>query len=207
MNTDNEEQLKYKKLCELTKGDFKAFLYDCDGTLTDNMQAHKDSYVKVAANAGINIDPEIIDEFAGLPIPEVVEKINERYNSSFNPAEFEELKSNLFYDEFIDKTEPIHFVVNHLKAQAEKFKIAVVSGGSRRVVQKILEVLGIASLVDVLVCSGETLRGKPFPDPFLYAAEKLDVEPRYCIVFEDAAAGVQGAEAAGMKSIRIDKIN
>lgn len=204
MNT--ESQAKYRTLCEMAKGKSKAFLYDCDGTLADNMQAHKDTYVKVASDAGVTILPEIIDEFAGLPIPAVVEEINKRYNSSFNPIEFETLKSNLFYNEFIGKTEPIHFVVDHLKANAGKHQIGVVSGGSRKMIQKTLEVLGIEKMVDVLVCAGETLRGKPYPDPFLFAAEKLDVAPEDCLVFEDGDAGVRAAEAAGMKWIRIDKI-
>ena len=48
MNTDNKTDYKYKALSEQANGDYKAFLYDCDGTLADNMQAHKDSYVRVA---------------------------------------------------------------------------------------------------------------------------------------------------------------
>lgn len=206
METDRVNKLKYEALRELAKGDYKAFLYDCDGTLADNMEAHKETYVKVAANAGVTISSEIIDEFAGLPIPAVVEEINKRYNCNFRPAEFEALKSALFYEEFVEKTEPIHFVVDHLKAMAGKYKIGVVSGGSRKMIQKTLQVLGIDSLVNVLVCAGDTARGKPYPDPFLLAAEKLEVEPKECLVFEDGDPGVKSAEAAGMKWIRIDKV-
>lgn len=155
--------MKYKALSELAKGDYKAFLYDCDGTLADNMEAHKETYAKVAANAGVTIEPGVVDEFAGLPTPAVVEEINKRYNSNFDPVEFEIQKSYLFYNEFIEKTKPIQFVVDHLKANAGKYKIGVVSGSSRKMVQKTLQVLGIDALVDVLVCAGETPHGKPFP--------------------------------------------
>jgi len=206
MGSEGNNGNQYEVLRELTRGDYKAFLYDCDGTLADNMQAHKDTYVEVAANGGVTIEPEIIDEFAGYPIPAVVEEINKRYKSSFNPQEFERMKSNLFYNEFIGHTKPIDFVVDHLKASAGKYKIGVVSGGSRKMIQKTLEVLGIDTLVDVLVCAGETEKGKPYPDPFLAAAEQLEVKPEACIVFEDGDAGVQSAIAAGMKWIRIDKI-
>ncbi|MCC9136885.1 HAD family hydrolase [Pontibacter silvestris] len=206
MNTESNNHYKYKALTDLAKGDFKALLYDCDGTLADNMQAHKDTYVKVALDRGVEIDPAIIDEFAGLPIPAVVEEINKRYNSNFDPIEFEALKSDLFYEEFIEKTKPIQFVVDHLKANAGKLKIGVVSGGSRKMIKKTLEVLGIDSLVEALVCAGETPQGKPYPDPFLRAAELLGVEPPSCLVFEDGEPGVKAAEAAGMKWIRIDKI-
>ncbi len=206
MSKESSSNDKYKALCELTKGDYSAFLYDCDGTLADNMQAHKDTYVQVASEGGIKIDPEIVDEFAGYPITEVVEQINSRYGSHFDPAEFEMRKSELFFREFIEDTKPIQFVVNHLKASAGKYKIAVVSGSARKTVEKTLEVLGIASLVNALVCAGETEKGKPSADPFLLAAEKLGAEPASCIVFEDGEPGVKAAEAAGMKWIRIDKI-
>jgi HAD superfamily hydrolase (TIGR01509 family) len=203
MSTDNK---KFEAISQKATGDFEAFLYDCDGTLADNMQAHKDTYVKVAANEGVKINPEIVDEFAGLPIPRVVEEINKRFNAQFDPATFEQQKSDLFYNEFIEKTQPISFVVEHLKANAGKTKIGVVSGGSRKMIQKTLEVLEIDHLVEVLVCAGETERGKPYPDPFLKAAEELGVAPEKCLVFEDGEPGVQAAEAAGMKWIRIDKI-
>jgi HAD superfamily hydrolase (TIGR01509 family) len=206
MNLEESNQVKYKALCKLAEGNYKAFLYDCDGTLADNMQAHKETYVKVAAEDGVNIDPEIVDEFAGLPIPRVVEEINKRYRTHFDPLEFERRKEDLFYNEFIKKTVPVAYVVQHLKANAGKAKIGVVSGGSRRAVQKTLETLGIAALVEVLVCSGETERGKPFPDPFLAAAKELGVAAQDCLVFEDGEAGVKAAQAAGMKWVRVDKV-
>ncbi|MGV3704055.1 MAG: HAD family hydrolase [Arcticibacter sp.] len=202
-----ENDLKLAQLTELSKGDYRAFLYDCDGTLADNMGAHKESYVQVAVGGGVTIDPAIIDEFAGLPIPRVVEKINERYGSNFDPQHFEKEKYKIFYNEYIERTRPVQYVVDHLLAHAGRIKIAVVSGGSREAIEKTLNVLGIASKVEVLVCAGETAHGKPYPDPFLRAAELLGVEPEACLVFEDARAGVEAAEAAGMDWVRIDKLN
>lgn len=202
--TENERALQ--ALTELSRGEYKAFLYDCDGTLADNMGAHKLTYVAVAARQGVTIDPAIVDEFAGLPIPAVVEEINKRYNYSFNPLVFEAQKAELFYSEYIEHTQPIRYVVDHLVANAGKVRIGVVSGGVRKSVQRTLEVLGIADLVEVLVCAGDTAKGKPWADPFLLAAKQLGIAPRDCLVFEDGAPGVQAAEAAGMKWIRIDQV-
>jgi len=134
---------KYEKLLELTEGKYQAFLYDCDGTLADNMQAHKDAYVKVAANYGLELDPEIIDEFAGLPTVLVVEEINKRYARNFNTVEFADAKSKLFYEEFLHETKPIEFVKRHLLEHAGKTRIGVVSGGRRQTVTKTLRVLGL----------------------------------------------------------------
>jgi HAD superfamily hydrolase (TIGR01509 family) len=205
-NTDKTTQEKYDALTLLTAGDFKAFLYDCDGTLADTMPGHKKAYVRVAAADGVLIEESIIDEFAGLPVTNVVEEINKRYNSSFDPFVFAQQREELFLNEYIEQTQPIAYVVNHLKAHVGRVKIAVVSGSQRSAVEKTLGLLGIADLPEVLVCAGETPRGKPFPDPFLSAAEKLGVAPEDCLVFEDGEAGTKSAEAAGMRWVRIDKV-
>ncbi|WP_295770079.1 HAD family phosphatase [uncultured Mucilaginibacter sp.] len=199
-------QANYDALVKLSQNDFDAFLYDCDGTLADNMPAHTETYIKVAAEQGVIIDGAIIDEFAGLPIINVVEKINERYQSAFIPEEFKAAKYKLFLEEYIQQTQPIDYVVNHLKNHAGQVRIAVVSGSSRIAVEKTLQILGIDHLVEVLVCAGETPNGKPFPDPFLKAAELLGVAPERCLVFEDGNAGTQAADEAGMRWVRIDKL-
>jgi HAD superfamily hydrolase (TIGR01509 family) len=204
--TNKTAQDKYQALTKLTTGDFKAFLYDCDGTLADTMPGHKKSYVRVAAEDGVLIEESIIDEFAGLPILDVVLEINKRYNSTFDPADFAERKEKIFLSEYIDQTQPIDYVVNHLEAHAGKMRIGVVSGGNREAVKRTLSILGIFELVEIMVCAGETPRGKPFPDPFLAAAELLGVAPGQCLVFEDGDPGVKAAEAAGMRWVRIDKV-
>jgi HAD superfamily hydrolase (TIGR01509 family) len=206
MTDRNGSSVKLEKLKKLTEGDYNAFLYDCDGTLADNMDDHKETYVQVAAQKGVNIDPGIIDELAGYPIPAVVEEINKRYGSNMEPKEFEALKSDLFYKEFIPCTKPMEHVIRHLKESAGKYKIAVVSGSPRKMIQKTLEVLGIDSLVDLMICMEDYKNGKPHPDPFLTAAKKLGVEPQKCVVFEDGDPGVKAAEAAGMKWIRVDRM-
>jgi HAD superfamily hydrolase (TIGR01509 family) len=196
---------KLDTLTRLSKG-FKAFLYDCDGTLADNMGAHKQTYIQVAAGKGLVIEGDIIDELAGWPVLKVIEEINKRYGAGLDPVEFKAQKYKLFLDEYIDRTLPVSHVVDHLKAHAGKVRIAVVSGSGREAVARTLQVLGIDHLVEVMVCAGETLHGKPYPDPFLRAAELLGVPPTDSLVFEDGEAGVMAAEAAGMKWVRIDKL-
>lgn len=206
MSTVKTTDQKYESLTLLSAGDFKAFLYDCDGTLADNMGLHKKAWVHVAAQQDVYIEESIIDEFAGLPVPDVVVEINKRYNSNLHPEKFAEDREEMFLNEYMHQTQPIDYVVNHLKAHKGKVKIGVVSGSKRSAVKKTLTILGIADLPDTMVCAGETPRGKPFPDPFLLAAERLGVLPQECLVFEDGNAGTKAAEAAGMKWVRIDKV-
>jgi HAD superfamily hydrolase (TIGR01509 family) len=200
------EQSKFDKLCELTAGDYQAFLYDCDGTLADNMPAHTQSYVDAAREYNVEFDPAMIDELAGWPIANVVEEINLRYNATLIPMEFKARKSQIFESKYLESIQPIDYVVDHLKAHAGKVRIAVVSGGDTKAIERTLEVLGIRDLVEVLVCAGDTERGKPFPDPFLKAAALLNVDPAKCLVFEDGVPGVNAAKAAGMHWVRVDQL-
>lgn len=206
MNNNTDPINKLALLAQQSEGDFHAFLYDCDGTLADNMGAHKDAYKAVAKEFGIDLDVRVIDEFAGWPTFAVAEGIRTKYAAGFEVADFVREKNALFEGTYINETKPIHFVVEHLKQHAGKVRIGVVSGSDRHAVAKTLGLLGISELVEVMVCAGETPHGKPFPDPFLSAASQLGVEPARCLVFEDGDAGVRAAEAAGMKWIRIDKV-
>ena len=202
--TSTEDKLI--KITEKSQGDYLAFLYDVDGTLAHNMHLHKAAYSKVAANYGIELDTKIIDESAGWPTVKVVEKINEIYGTSIDPVTFAKEKTSVFVNELIVETEPIDYVVDHLKNHVGKIRIAAVSGGSRSTVTKTLGILGLLPFIELMVCAGETEKGKPYADPFLKAAELLNVDPKKCLVFEDGDPGVQAAEAAGMDWIRIDKI-
>lgn len=203
MNQADAEKLR--KLDRLTEGNYEAFLYDCDGTLADNMMAHKLAYQEVAANYGIDLDLNIIQETAGWPTVLVAKEISRRYNVAL-PDSFAAEKSTVFIDKHIQKTLPIAFVYEHLKKNVRRVKIGVVSGGSRSTVSITLSVLGLTGLIDVLVCAGETPNGKPHPDPFLKAAHDLNIDPGKCLVFEDGDPGTKAAEAAGMRWIRVDKI-
>jgi HAD superfamily hydrolase (TIGR01509 family) len=170
------------------------------------MHSHKAAFVKVANHYNIALDDTIIDELAGWPTPLIAEEISRRYQTELDPHVFAVQKSTLYKEEFVAQTQPISFVVEHLKRAHGNIKIGVVSGGSRETVSKTLRVIGVDNYLDVLVCAGETPRGKPYADPFLAAAEKLGVKPEECLVFEDGDPGVQAAERAGMKWIRVDKI-
>lgn len=205
MKLEPARELKYEELCKRCEGDYEAYLYDCDGTIADNMQAHKDAYIRVAKDHGLDIDGAIIDELAGWPTVQVVAEMNKRHQTDFDTEAFAQQKSKAFY-ETIEHTKPIDFVFKHLTHAPANIRIGVVSGGRRETVLKTLNILGIAHLVQALVCAGDTEHGKPYPDPFLLAAKQLGVAPEKCIVFEDGDAGVQSAIAAGMKWIRVDKI-
>ncbi|MFD2594261.1 HAD family hydrolase [Sphingobacterium griseoflavum] len=185
---------------------FRALLYDVDGTLADNMHAHKAAYVATAAEYGIALDDKIVDELAGWPTTAVAEEIAKRYLCEINAQVFARRKSAIFIADFIEHTVPVDFVREHLLANIGRKRIGLVSGGSRKTLEQTLNVIGLTGKFETLVCAGDTPNGKPSPEPFLLAARRLEVPPEACLVFEDGDPGVQGAIAAGMGWIRVDQL-
>ncbi|CDS93486.1 MULTISPECIES: HAD family hydrolase [Sphingobacterium] len=200
-----ESIAKFNKLNEIAES-YEALLFDVDGTLADNISAHKAAYVATALEYDVLLDDGLIDETAGWPTVAVAKEICIRYNKSFDVQEFSTRKSAIFIERFIQETQPIDYVVEHLKFQIGKKRIAAVSGGSRSTLNITLTVLDVLDKLETLVCAGDTPHGKPSPEPFLLAAERLQIAPSKCLVYEDGVPGVQGALAAGMGAVRIDQI-
>lgn len=200
-----EAQQKFDKLLAISEP-YQTLLYDVDGTLADNIAAHKLAYVAVAAEYGIDLDPALIDETAGWPTVAVAKEISLRYQKTFDIPTFSLRKSAIFIEKFVYSTQAIPYVLAHLLAHVGKKKIGIVSGGSRSTLAITLNVIGLTGKYQSLVCAGDTPYGKPSPQPFLLAAEQLAVDPATCLVFEDGDPGVQGAKAAGMGWVRIDQL-
>lgn len=200
-----ESKKKFNILQEKSKS-FKALLYDVDGTLADNMPAHKAAYVAAATRYGIELDDNIVEELAGWPTVDVAAEIGRRYQRDIDTLDFAKTKSGIFMEQFIRQTKPVDYVLQHLLENVGQKKIGLVSGGSRSTLNVTLEVINIIGKFETLVCAGDTPEGKPSPQPFLLAAKQLGVAPADCLVFEDGDPGVQGAIAAGMGWVRIDKI-
>ncbi|WP_159635875.1 HAD family hydrolase [Sphingobacterium composti Ten et al. 2007 non Yoo et al. 2007] len=200
---NNED--RFNKLSALAEP-YKALLFDVDGTLADNIHAHKAAYVAVSKEYGVDLDPNLIDETAGWPTIAVAREVCKRYNVEFDVEAYSKRKSEIFIEEFIHKTEPIEYVRQVLFSNLGKKKIGIVSGGSRSTLDITLEVIDVKGKYQAMVCAGDTLNGKPSPEPFLLCAKQLDVEPSNCLVFEDGDPGVKGAIAAGMGWVRIDQL-
>jgi HAD superfamily hydrolase (TIGR01509 family) len=188
---------------QLPEGPFAAYLFDCDGTIVDSMPLHFIAWNRALSEYGCTSFSE--DNFyrmGGIPVADVVAELNRRDGLAIPVEEFAHRKECLCY-ELIHDLQPIPEVLEHIHASHGKIPFAVVSGSTRQSVEMSLSVLGILNLFDVLVCAGDYRRGKPDPEPFLLAAQRLGVEPNACLVFEDAEVGIRAATAAGMASIRI----
>jgi HAD superfamily hydrolase (TIGR01509 family) len=181
---------------------FRAYLFDCDGTIAHSMPLHFLAWNKALARHNCPFPEDLFYAWGGRPVPEIIAQLNRDHDLSMNVEQVSDEKENL-YLELLPQLTAIPEVLEEIYRMHGKIPFAVVSGSPRDSVLRTLETLKIADLFEVLVCAGEYPRGKPAPDPFLIAAEKLGIPPADCLVFEDAELGIEAATAAGMQSVKI----
>ena len=186
----------------LPQGDFKAYLFDCDGTVVDSMPLHLIAWQRALGEWGCTFTPEQFYGWGGLPAVVVIERLNAEQHLAMPAALVAEHKEEYYY-EMLSQLQPVPEVLEHVLEAHGRIPIAIVSGSTRESVVASLDTLGITDRFDTLVCAGDYMHGKPNPEPFLLAAERLGVAPADCLVFEDAEPGIIAATAAGMASVRV----
>lgn len=187
---------------KLPVGRFGAYLFDCDGTITDSMPLHYLAWKEALGKWNCKFDEQTFYAWGGMPTAEIIATLNERQGLAMVVETVCTEKENLYYA-LLPQLKAIAEVVEHIEAQHRQIPFAVVSGGTRESVVASLTAVKLLEKFDVLVCAGEYKKGKPHPEPFLLAAEKLGVNPKDCLVFEDTEMGIQAATAAGMASVRV----
>jgi len=187
---------------KLPKGPFRAYLFDCDGTIADSMPLHYVAWKRILAEWGCEFDEQTFYSWGGMPVTEIIAALNVR-NGLAMPVEEVQRRKEALYFEILPELKAVPEVLEHIELSHGHIPFAVVSGSTRESVTKSLETLGILDKFDTLVCAGEYERSKPDPQPFLIAAERLGVAPEDCLVFEDTEMGIQAATAAGMASVKI----
>jgi len=187
---------------KLPDGSFRAYLFDCDGTVADSMPLHYIAWKKALAEWTCELDEKIFYAWGGMPVAEIITTLNQRHGLSM-PVEIVSRRKEGLYFELLPQLKPVPEVLEHIEAEHGRIPFAVVSGSTRESVVASLVSLNLLDRFDTLVCAGEYKKSKPDPEAFLLAAARLGVEPEACLVFEDTEMGIQAAGAAGMASVRI----
>ena len=186
----------------LPAGNFKAYLFDCDGTVADSMPLHYVAWSQALGEWGCKFPEERFYELGGVPIVEIIELIGREQGIEMPIARVAKRKEELYF-EFLPKLKCVPEVLEHMELQRGRIPFAVVSGSTRDSVEASLRAIGLLERFAVLVCAGDYAKSKPDPEPFLIAAERLGVSPGSCLVFEDTQVGLDAATAAGMASVRV----
>lgn len=186
----------------LPSGKFSAYIFDCDGTLADSMPAHYRAWKRTLAEFSKEIvysEPTFY-AWGGKPTVQIVKDLNDLYPKAapLDPALIADIKERYFLEE-LSEILPIEPIVEIARrAKAEHIPVAVASGGIHHIVEKTLVNIGMEGFFPIIVTPADVARGKPAPDMYLLAAEKMGVKPEECLVFEDSPTGIEAARAAGM---------
>jgi beta-phosphoglucomutase-like phosphatase (HAD superfamily) len=200
------ESVAARMKLDIPAGDFAGYIFDLDGTLIDSMPIHYIAWDEAMRRAGLKekLSEDLFYSLGGVPTRRVAELIGLHYKLIIDPERIFHEKEALFAEN-LGAVKVIEAVVAVARLVSLTRPVAIASGGPRDIVQRSLEVTGLASMFPIVVSADdvEPTRGKPSPDMFLLAAKLMGVEPTRCLVFEDAEPGMRAAEAAGMPWVRI----
>ena len=180
---------------------YKAILFDMDGVLIESEWLMRDTSIQSLAEYGVQAKHEDFLEFTGCGEDRFVGGVAEKYGLRYDPA-MKERAYDFFGQRVLEETDVPEGVRQMLETlHARGLKLAVCSAADRRKVMYNLMAIGVTEdKFGAFITGSDVERKKPFPDIYLMGAERLGVEPRDCLVVEDAVSGIQAAHAAGMDS-------
>ncbi len=186
----------------------RAFIFDMDGTLVDNMRFHTKAWGQMLEENGVEMNAhDFLVKTAGKTNREILPTVFENLTEE-KLTELGERKETLYREFFLEHRKTVGGAVEFLeKAQSLGIKLAVATAAPIANMEFILDGLDLRKYFGAITTAADVSQGKPNPEGFLKSAEKLNVSPENCIVFEDAVGGFEAAHNAGMKSIGIATVN
>ncbi|MEJ1241780.1 beta-phosphoglucomutase [Chryseolinea sp. T2] len=186
----------------------RACIFDLDGVIVDTARYHFLAWSRLAGELGIPFterDNERLKGVSRMRSLEILLSLGK--NKTYSDSEIEALaaRKNEWFVEYIDRMDRSEIFpgVEKLIADLKHRGILVGLASSSKNAPQVIQSLGIADEFDVVVDGGMVKHAKPDPEIFLLAASLLKISSHDCVVFEDAAAGIDAAIAAGMKSVGI----
>lgn len=183
------------------------FIFDLDGVIVDTAKYHYLAWKKLANELGFEFTEEQNELFKGVSRKRCLEILLEIGNVSATQNQFDTwmVDKNIDYLAYIEKMDASEILpdVPQVLEYLKKKDIPIALGSASKNAKPILEKVGLLPYFDSIVDGNSVTKAKPDPEVFLIAAKNLGVEPNNCVVFEDAVAGIQAANAADMLSIGI----
>jgi beta-phosphoglucomutase len=180
-----------------------------DGVLVSTNEQHYRSWERLTDEEGIGFNRRVNRRLLGRERMESLDIVLERACRTYSTEEKQELarRKNAYFHELIEELSPAdtRSGVRETIEELRRRGLPVAVASSSRNAPHIVERLGLAELLQVCVSGADIERGKPDPEVYLRAAEKLGVPPRRCLAVEDAPAGVEAARRAGMRVLGVSE--
>lgn len=184
--------------------DPRAFLFDLNGTMIDDMHYHVKAWHRIANELGAGLSYEQVKEECYGKNHELLERIFPGRFSEEEKTRMSIEKERQYQQEFGPHLRLISGLDRFLKkAEADRIKMAIGSAAIMYNIDFVLDGLNIRHYFDAIVSADDVSHSKPDPETYLKCAGKLHIPPGQCIVFEDSPKGVESAARAGMKAVVI----
>lgn len=188
----------------------RACIFDLDGVIVDTARYHYLAWSRLAQELGVKFTELDNERLKGVSRMRSLEIILELGGLSLTDHDKEKLanKKNAWFVDFLERMIPEEIFpgVRPLIENLRKDGIKIGLASSSRNAKMVIQLLHIEGVFDVVVDGTMVKHSKPDPEIFLLTAEKLGVDPRDCVVFEDAEAGVEAAVNAGMKCVGVGSV-
>lgn len=175
----------------------RGLIFDLDGTLVDTMKLHLAAWKEVGRQNGFDYPEELFYRLAGIPTRKIVPIVNAELGMKLDVDATTRTKEEAFLRN-LHLTKPLAPVVMLAKKYARKLPMAIGTGNTRILTERIMDAAGLRDLFSVIVTADEVVHHKPHPETFLRCAEMLNLPPECCQVFEDGEQGLEAARRAGM---------
>jgi beta-phosphoglucomutase-like phosphatase (HAD superfamily) len=180
-------------------------IFDCDGTLADTMPLHWRAWQVIMARHRLHLPEDRFYALGGVPSRDILKMLSQEQGIVIDHLAVAREKEQEYLP-LIAQVEPINTVVGVARANYGKIPLAVASGGTRKIIEQVLEHLGIQDLFRTIVTSEDIANQKPAPDIFLEAARRIGVPPNRCRAYEDTDLGMQAIRGAGMEAVDVRKL-
>ena len=185
----------------------KAFIFDLDGVIVDTAKYHYLAWRDLANELGFEFTKEQNELLKGVSRVKSLEILLNIGKVELSDKKKKELLivKNKEYLEYVNKmtSEEILPGIEELLNYLKKEKVPFALGSASKNAPLILKKVGLYDMFEAIVDGNDVSKAKPDPEVFLIAAKKLNKTPEQCVVIEDALAGIQAANNAGMISVAI----
>ena len=187
----------------MTQSGVRAFVFDMDGTIVDNMPYHTQAWLQFFAETGIEMSATRLDELMGAnTTPVLLRQVLGGPVSDAQLLAYSELKEAIYRALYGPHLKPVRGLVPFLaEVQRLGIALALATSAGRRNIEFILGGLGLGSTFDVVVSGDDVPQGKAGAEIYFATARELGVPPPSCLVFEDSMQGIEAAGQAGMRVV------
>lgn len=185
--------------------EFEAVLFDLDGTLVDSMWMWTEIDREYLGKFGLELPEDLQKCIEGMSFSETAIYMKERFQIPDTTDEMKAEWNAMACEKYRHQVPFKEGALEFLKMCKEMgIRLGVATSNSRELVEQVAEALSLHDYFAYILTACEVKKGKPAPDVYLAVAEKLEAEPRKCLVFEDIVPGIMAGKNAGMKVCAVE---